>query len=34
MERLFLVLFNWFRISVRSIQVEENPHMPLDFGKG
>ena len=34
MERLFLVLFNWFRISDRSIQVEENPHMPLDFGKG
>ena len=34
MERLFLVLFNWFRISDRPIQVEENPHMPLDFGKG
>ena len=33
-ERLFLVLFDWFRISDRSIQVEENPHMPLDFGKG
>ena len=30
-ERLHLILFDWFRISDRSIQVEENPHKPLDF---
>ena len=33
-ERLLLVLFDWFRIIDRSIQVEENPHKPLDFSKG
>ena len=33
-ERLHLILFDWFRISDRSIQVEENPHKPLDFSKG